>query len=59
MMRRKCRKYQHRWIVTVDGHRPPWQFCKRWFCDGAQPDPNLSLETQMLMRIERMRELLS
>jgi hypothetical protein len=40
-IRRKCVLKGHKYIESINGYRSPYQFCARWFCDGAQPDPHL------------------
>ncbi len=45
-MRRRCVKHGHRWVKYVDGYRFPVQFCGRWFCRAARPDPMLPLDLQ-------------
>ena len=40
-MRRRCVRRGHRWAETLNGWRPPVQFCARWGCDAARPDPTL------------------
>lgn len=44
--RLRCRKKGHRWIESFNGWRPPVQFCRRWFCPAARPDPLLPIEVQ-------------
>jgi len=44
--RPRCHKRGHRWIEWLGGWRCPVQFCKRWGCRAARPDPILPLEVQ-------------
>lgn len=44
--RLRCRKHGHRWMETINGFRFPVQFCSRWFCAAARPDPMLPVELQ-------------
>jgi len=54
-VRMKCRENGHRWVEAMSGWRPPVQFCKRWFCHAARPDPLLPPEVRDALEVQIRR----
>lgn len=51
MIRRRCIRHGHRWVVYLEAFRIPFQFCSRWRCDASRPDPMLPADQRAKMAV--------